>query len=274
MQNFIFSFLLTGIFCCAISTIGCAQPPDHVSAKDDPLPIRPNFLDSISRRIITNAESIKAYTFEQNNRGETQLASTSNAVHGYKVLKRIDPLTGGRADTVRQSLLQQNLYDTSGYLPRCGFDPDLGFTFIKGGQKLTVLLMTKTNCNVVQFFRGDSLISVKALTNPNGRKEFVSIAKRLFPAEFSSTPLLLPRIDYQEPTLTPATQTSTQIGTVTASYPPPATNTTKYYTVKKKDSLMKIARKSKVNSERIKLLNPQITNWGVIHPEDKIRISE
>lgn len=49
-------------------------------------------------------------------------------------------------------------------------------------------------------------------------------------------------------------------------------NVTKYHTVKRGDTLSKIAKDHSISLDQIKKLNPQIKNYNLIHPGQKIRV--
>jgi hypothetical protein len=146
-------------------------------------------LDSISflptatlDRIYSISGKVNAYEFELSERGKT-LKDQAEPVFGTKIKSLAELKDTQIIKELRTILLQNTTYDTSSYLPKCGFDPDFGLVFYKQEKSTKVAFMIKKNCNLISFKDEDQEILLKELT-AMGRRSINDLFQKIFPESF------------------------------------------------------------------------------------------
>lgn len=180
-------FLCCFAVCLTCSVIACAQ--DRLVAKDDPAVPAPSANNTINNPIIqdllNNSEKVEAYTFEKD-RWKTVRDTSATTVRKFKPINHIEKLQAPDVSTLKVILNSDITYEAHELMASCGWHPDLGFIFKKGEKKLTVLVSTMKNCNVIKIYHGTEQVLSK-MCSP-GRTSFVKLAKVLFPEEYENIP--------------------------------------------------------------------------------------
>lgn len=170
-------------FCCFLVQPACAQPQTE----------NVNFLTPSSyNRIVTNADKVTAILFNQDARGHT-IKQPDNALFGFDVKDEKVVNDDYTIKKLRNFILNANNYDTSGYLPKCGFDPDYGLIFHEGEKTTQVMLMLRKDCNPIKFNEGAEYITTKDLRK-QGRDQLLPIFRSIFPDQSG-------RVDPTEPSV-------------------------------------------------------------------------
>ncbi|MFZ4633721.1 MAG: LysM peptidoglycan-binding domain-containing protein [Saprospiraceae bacterium] len=280
MQNCNFHkiFVFQVLILCSIVYNACAQPHSE----------NITFLTPSSyNRMVINADKVTAVMFEQDARGHTT-KQPDNALFGFVVKEEKVIADDYTIKTLRTLLGQANNYDTSGYLPKCGFDPDYGLIFHEGEKTTQVMLMLRKNCNPIKFSEGADVITTKELLK-QGRDQLLPVFKGIFQESMGQTyPTVPPATTSPNPPReenAPEQHTAQENSTATQSNnsnsgnnnrsnqanntPPPIEE---YHVIKSNhDTYYSLARKYHTTVEEITKLNPGLDPQK-LKKHDKIRV--
>lgn len=237
--------------------------------------------------MVTNADKVTAVMFEQDARGHTT-KQPDNALFGFVVKEEKVIADDYTIKTLRNLLCQANNYDTSGYLPKCGFDPDYGLIFHEGEKTTQVMLMLRKNCNPIKFSEGADVITTKELLK-QGRDLLLPVFKGIFQESMGQTdPTVPPATTSPNPPReenAPEQQAAQGNASATQSNnsnsgnnnrrnqanntPPPIEE---YHVIKSNhDTIYSLAKKYNTTVDKIKELNPGLDPTK-LKKDDKVRV--
>jgi LysM repeat protein len=185
------AFLMLIIF-SLISCDSSAQPEPELNSKDDPAMLLDSALNVLMTDTVVTDGAVAAFTFQSGEGGDLRKTTidTVAGLKGFKVLKKISRLDERDVETLLGILTNSMSYDTSDMTNKCGFQPDLAFRFTNKTDTLSILIMSKKDCNNIQFYYNNTDTVYQECTLL-GRSGFVSLAKVLFPREYVNIPVEL-----------------------------------------------------------------------------------
>ena len=180
----IFAFLVLPIMSCN------AQNKDNPAVAIVFPPKVSTYYGADKMKFIKEATSIEAYHLKS-----SVIDTTSNALWGFKVIKKIPRLSPSHSDSLLKILADSSVYSYNTSAKRCGLPADLAFKFVKGNEHLIIFIAL--DCDVI-YSTLNSAPKANLQQNPpakmndfeNGHNKVLSLAKQLFPNEYRNVPFL------------------------------------------------------------------------------------
>jgi hypothetical protein len=173
------------LFCLLAGNLCCAQKHRAGSKDNPPVPQQNNqrvttlvkrFYGDDNIRRIQKAQTITAYHLVEG-------VHAPQGFEGYKVITKVDSLTGQQADSLRKILLRHQTYVFDGVGKKCEFLPNIGFRFTQANDTLNVLVAL--SCNLLRYAQGNS--GNRSDCDP-AHNPFLRLCKSVFPQAFANYP--------------------------------------------------------------------------------------
>jgi LysM domain len=257
IPQFLALSLLLAPFCA------CEAQSSKGDSTKVPLIVTEMLGDSLSN-LLQTSDVIEAFHFKMANRN-TVKDSTASSIFGFKVESKIPALSPKHIDSLRNIVFDVSTYAEDENVPKCGFNPDLGFKF-KKGNKFLFLLVSTSKCNVLHFRAHHSKTPIARRCQVSESK-FYELGKLLFPRSYPNiAPPAAPAV--QEPILDtiPATDTLQE------KRHPKFGGAAHLHKVTKNDTIKSISIKYHLTEQKFKILNPSIKKDKDLRKVETVKI--
>ena len=172
------------LFITSLLSLDCAGQQDGVGQKDDPV-IGPfseklsEFLGDSICDIMLSSDHVEAYLLK-----EWETDPSPAGFHSFKVIDKIDKMSGEDVDSLIQIISSEAYYGLDGIGKKCEFGPNIGFRFVKD-QTANFSLMISLNCDVLKYIMADT--PDKTEDCDRAHEPFLALGQKIFPENFEQT---------------------------------------------------------------------------------------
>lgn len=251
---------------CLLLAPFCACDAQNIKVKADsskvPLIVTEMLGDSLSN-LLQTSDVIEAFHFKMVNR-TTVKDSTASSIFGFKVESKIPALSPKHIDFLHNIIFDVATYAEDDNIPKCGFNPDLGFKF-KKGNKSVFLLVSTSKCNVLHFRAHHSKTPIARRCQVSDSK-FYELGKIFFPRSYPT--IAPPPPVAQEPVLdtVPTTDTLQEKRHLKLG------STDNMHKVTRNDTIKSISIKYHLTEPKFKILNPTIKKDRDLRRVESVKI--
>ena len=184
MKQVSITTLLISIIFTLLSCNTSAQP--ELDARDNPVVPLDSFLvsflgDTSLVHLLMTADTVDAFRFKLGELDDTTVLDTSKTVlSSFYVLRKHSNLSTTEVSTLKSILKNPKSYSLTGYLNRCGFEPDIAFRFKSNNTTLVIGVNSRNECADIEFHlqkEGTTIVKKKECSK-EGRAKFFSISQR------------------------------------------------------------------------------------------------